>query len=67
MLARSHNAMTPWTLVRANDKRLARLNIIRDLLGRVHYTKKNPRLIGPDSRIVSAYDPSKSENGHLAK
>ena len=24
MLARSHNPMAPWTLVRANDKRLGR-------------------------------------------
>ena len=34
MLARTHNPTAPWTLVRANDKRLARLNIIKDLLGR---------------------------------
>jgi polyphosphate kinase 2 (PPK2 family) len=35
MLARTH-PMAPWTLVRANDKRLAQLNIITDLLGRLH-------------------------------
>jgi polyphosphate kinase 2 len=67
MLSRSHSALTPWTVVRANDKHLARLNVIRDLLGRVHYTKKDPRLIRPDPRIVFAYDPSKTESNHLAK
>jgi polyphosphate kinase 2 (PPK2 family) len=36
MLARSHNQVSPWTVVRANDKRLARLNVIKDLLGRIH-------------------------------
>jgi polyphosphate kinase 2 len=67
MLARSHSAIAPWTLVRANDKRLARLNIIRDLLGRLHYTKKDARLTRPDPRIVFVYDAANPENGHLAK
>ena len=43
MLARSHNPMAPWTLVRANDKRLARLNIIKDVLSRLHYADKDER------------------------
>lgn len=67
MLARTHNPMAPWTLVRANDKRLARLNIIKDLLGRLHYKGKDKRLIRPDRRIVFAYDASNRENGQLAK
>jgi polyphosphate kinase len=67
MLARSHNPMAPWTVVHANDKRLARLNIIKDLLGRLHYTGKNKRLIRPDPQIVFAYDVSTLENGQLAK
>jgi polyphosphate kinase len=67
MLARTHNPMAPWTLVRANDKRLARLNIIKDLLGRLHYTGKDERLIRPDRRIVFGYDLSNRENGQLAK
>ena len=67
MLARSHNPIAPWTLVRANDKRLARLNIIKDLLGRLHYAGKDKRLIRPDPQIVFAYDVSNLENGQLAK
>jgi polyphosphate kinase 2 len=67
MLARSHSKMAPWTLVRANDKRLARLNIIKDLLGRLHYKGKDKRLIRPDRQIVFAYDVSNLENGQLAK
>ena len=67
MLERSHSALTPWTVVRANDKHLARLNVIRDLLRRVHYTKKDLRLIRPDSRIVFAYDPAKTKSNHLSK
>jgi polyphosphate kinase 2 len=67
MLARSHNPMAPWTLVRADDKRLARLNIIKDLLGRLHYTGKDKGLIRPDPQIVFAYNISNLENGQLAK
>ncbi|MBI2715147.1 MAG: polyphosphate kinase 2 [Rhizobiales bacterium] len=67
MLARSHNPVAPWTLVRANDKHLARLNIIKDLLSRLHYTGKDKRLIRPDPQIVFAYDVSNLENGQLAK
>ena len=53
--------------MRADDKRLARLNIIKDLLGRLHYTGKDKRLIRPDPQIVFAYDVSILENGQLAK
>ncbi len=67
MLARSHNRITPWTLVRANDKQLARLNIIKDLLTRLHYAGKNKRLVRPDRQIVFEYDVSNLENGQLAK
>jgi len=67
MLARSHNPTAPWTLVRANDKYLARLNIIKDLLGKLHYADKDERLIQPDSQIVFPYDVSNLENGQLAK
>ena len=67
MLARTHNPMAPWTLVRANDKRLARLNIIKDLLGRLHYTGKDKRLTQADPQIVFPYDVSNLANGQLAK
>ena len=67
MLARTHNRMTPWTLARANDKRLTRLNVIKDVLGRLHYTGKDQKLIRPDRQIVFPYDISTLENGQLAK
>jgi polyphosphate kinase len=67
MLARTHNPMAPWTLVRANDKHLARINIIKDLLGRLHYAGKNKQLTHPDPQIVFPYDVSNLENGQLAK
>lgn len=67
MLARTHTPMVPWTLVRADDKHLARLNIIKDVLSRIHYTNKDKQLISPDTEIVFAYDVANLENGQLAK
>ena len=67
MLARTHNPVTPWTLVRADDKHLARLNIIKDMLSRLHYTHKDESLIQPDPQIVFPYDVANLENGQLAK
>jgi len=67
MLARTHNAIAPWTIVRADDKPVARLNIIKDLLSRLHYTGKDKRLIHPDPKIVFAFDVSNRKNGALAK
>lgn len=67
MLARTHHPMAPWTLVRADDKRLARLNIIKDILSRLHYTDKDVRLTRADPRVVFAYGPSNRENCRLAK
>lgn len=67
MLARTHNPVTPWTLVRAGDKRLARLNIIKDLLHRLEYADKDKKLVRPDEQIVFEYNVSNLENGQLAK
>ena len=67
MLERTNSSFAPWTLVRADNKHLARLNVIRDLLGRLHYTGKDKRLIHPDPQVVFAYDGSNLENGQLAK
>ena len=67
MLARTHSRTAPWTLVRADDKHLARLNLNRDLLGRLHYTGKDKRLILPDPQIVFAYNVSNRDSDQLAK
>jgi polyphosphate kinase 2 len=58
MLARTHTAEAPWSIVKADDKRLARINVIRDMLGRLHYAGKRDRLVEPDRRIVFPYEDS---------
>jgi polyphosphate kinase 2 len=55
MLAASHTDVAPWTVIRGNDKRRARLNAIRHVLGRVDYGGKSPEAIGQvDERIIGS-------------
>ena len=66
MFARTHNALAPWTVVRADDKQLARLNVIKDLLARLDYADKDHRLVRPNPDIVFAYAEAYLANGMIA-
>lgn len=47
----------PWTVVKSNDKRRARLEAIRSLLARIDYDRKDASAVGrPDPLIVGAAD-----------
>jgi polyphosphate kinase 2 len=53
MLEKTDTAFAPWTTIRANDKRRARLNIIRTVLDGMDFVGKAPQLIGKvDDKIV---------------
>ncbi|MBR0672473.1 polyphosphate kinase 2 [Neoroseomonas soli] len=58
MLARTHNPTTPWTIVKADEKRSARLNLIANLLQRLHYADKDSSAIISNSDIVFNYQSS---------
>jgi polyphosphate kinase 2 len=46
-------ADAPWTVVRSNDKKRARLAAMRHVLHRLHYEGKDPEIVGtPDPQIV---------------
>jgi hypothetical protein len=53
--------------VLADDKRAARLNIIRDLLSRLSYRGKDKKLVTPDRDVVFDYNVSQVKRGLLAK
>lgn len=67
MLARTHKPVAPWTIVRANNKRLARLNLIKDLLTRLHYGDKDEAALVTNPAIVLQYDRTYVENGAIAR
>lgn len=67
MLARTSVTYAPWTIVRANDKPTARLNLIRDLLSRLDYGgKAKPRQIAPDRAVVFPFDRDALRDGRLS-
>jgi polyphosphate kinase 2 len=67
MFARSDDPLSPWHVVRADDKHAAHLNVIRHLLSKLDYAGKDKNLTVPDPEIVFAYDELYLENGMIAK
>ena len=67
MLMRTHTATAPWRIVRADNKRLARLNLMRDILSRLHYAGRKDKLVRPDPDIVFEFSPDCLEAGRLAR
>lgn len=56
-LTRSHTLVAPWTVVRSDDKRRARLNAIRTILHAFDYTRKDAKAIGEiDTSICAGPD-----------
>ncbi len=49
----THTTIAPWTAIRANDQRRARLEAIRTVLSEMRYEGKDESLVGkPDPLIV---------------
>jgi polyphosphate kinase 2 len=66
MFARTSTPLSPWLVVRADDKRAARLNVIRDLIARLVCPETNKHLAVPDLEIVFPYDEARAKAGLLA-
>ncbi len=62
MFARTYHLLAPWTIVRADDKQTARLNVIKDMLFRLDYKDKHEALILPDANVVFNYEESYLRN-----
>ena len=53
MLKKTHTTHAPWTMIRSNDKHLARLNVMKVILNSVPYGRLNSELdFVPDPGIV---------------
>ncbi|CAM3741781.1 polyphosphate kinase 2 [Polynucleobacter brandtiae] len=61
MLRKTNSEDAPWTIIDANDKKLTHLNLIRDLLSRVHYEGKDQSLLKLDPHIAFRW-PAHSKN-----
>ena len=66
MFARTHSDTAPWQLVRTDDKRIARLSIIKAILASVDYKGKDERLLSVDPSVVFTYGPEHVLAGEIA-
>ena len=68
MFQRTHTLEAPWTVIRSNDKKRARLEAMRTLLSGIDYDRKDPGIVGnPDPLIVGApADMRELEPGQLS-
>ena len=67
MLLRTHTAVAPWHIVRADNKRIACLNLIRDILSRVHYAGKTKERVRPDPEVAFEFTPECIDARRLAR
>ena len=66
MFARSHTTSAPWTIVRAGDKRAARLNLIRDLLSRFDLGARGRGRAPADPDVVFPFHAAYLKNWMIA-
>lgn len=57
MLDKTHTDHAPWTIVRSNDKRRARLNVIRHMLLALDYDGKDEKAIGEIDKQILGKGP----------
>ncbi|UXN61255.1 polyphosphate kinase 2 [Phyllobacterium zundukense] len=57
MVARTHTPYAPWTIVRSNDKRRARVAVIRRILLSLPYKGRDLELIGNEDALIIGSGP----------
>jgi polyphosphate kinase 2 len=66
MLLRTHSAVAPWTCVRADHKKAARLNVIRHLLHAIDCPGVSSKLEKADPKVVFDFEQAALSDGRLA-
>ena len=67
MLKQTNSPDAPWTIINANDKKLAHLNLIADLLSRVSYPDKDKKILKIDPKIVLTWPVGSKKLPKLSK
>ena len=66
MLTKTSSPLSPWIIVRADDKHSTHLNVIRDLLSRVSCPDADKHFAVPDRSVVFPYDKTHAKARLLA-
>jgi len=67
MFKRTSHSAAPWHVLRADVKKTARLEFIRDLLATFDYKDKSDKLARPDPDIIFPWTPDAQRAGLIAK
>jgi polyphosphate kinase 2 len=67
MLKHTSSSHAPWTVISANDKKLAHLNLIADLLSRLNYPDKDKSILKIDPKIVLTWPANSKKLPKLSK
>jgi hypothetical protein len=67
MLMRTHTPISPWTCVRADHKKLARLAVIRHLLNAIGCPDISRNVQDPDPKVLFSFEAEALKDGRLAR
>jgi len=67
MFLRTSHGLAPWRVVKANNKKAARLGVMKDLLDSFPYPGKKTALVEPDRETVVIWTPDIECEGVLAR
>ena len=67
MFRRTSHGLAPWRVVKANNKKAARLGVMKDLLDSFPYPGKKTALVEPDRETVVIWTPDIECEGVLAR
>jgi len=66
MFARTSFVFAPWHVVHSDDKKVARINVMKHFLAHVEYPDKEESLLVYDTDVVCEFDPVCYEKGLIA-
>ncbi len=67
MFERTSHPAAPWRVVHCDTKKIARLELIRDLLGSFDYPHKDKKLTRTDGEVVFFWNEDARHEGKIAK
>jgi len=67
MLARTSHPDAPWRIVHTDTKKVARLSLIRDLLGSFDYPHKDKKLLAADPDVTFIWTENARKEDRIAK
>ena len=67
MLRRTSHPAAPWHVIHTDNKKIARLEFMRDLLASFSYPHKNRQLTRPDRSVAFPWSKDAARSGQIAK